>query len=40
MIYVRTGKTAEAKASLQKYLQLDPNGTDAATAKEMMGYLK
>ncbi|HVG24998.1 MAG TPA: tetratricopeptide repeat protein [Thermoanaerobaculia bacterium] len=40
MIYVRTGKTAEAKAALQRYLTLDPNGSDAGTAKEMMGYLK
>ena len=40
MIYVRTGNTAQAKASLQKYLELDPNGADAQTAKEMMGYLK
>jgi tetratricopeptide (TPR) repeat protein len=40
MIYVRGGKTAEAKANLEKYLELDPNGRDAATAKEMMNYLK
>lgn len=40
MIYVRTGKSAEAKASLQKYLELEPNGSEAGTAKEMMGYLK
>lgn len=40
MIYVRSGKTAEAKAALSKYLQLDPNGSEAGTAKEMMGYLK
>jgi tetratricopeptide (TPR) repeat protein len=40
MIYVRSGKSAEAKAALQKYLALDPNGADAGTAKEMMGYLK
>lgn len=40
MIYVRAGKSAEAKASLNKYLELDPNGKDAATAKEMMNYLK
>jgi len=39
MIYVRAGKTAEAKAALEKYLELDPNGRDAATAKEMMKYL-
>ncbi|HUR79285.1 MAG TPA: tetratricopeptide repeat protein [Thermoanaerobaculia bacterium] len=40
MIYVRGGKSAEAKAELSKYLQLDPNGRDAATAKEMLSYLK
>ncbi len=40
MIYVRSGKSADAKTNLQKYLELDPTGKDAATAKEMMGYLK
>jgi tetratricopeptide (TPR) repeat protein len=40
MLYVRSGKNAEAKAALQKYLELEPNGKDAGTAKEMMGYLK
>ncbi len=40
MVYARTGKVAEAKASLEKYLELDPKGKDAATAKEMLGYLK
>jgi Flp pilus assembly protein TadD len=40
MIYVRNGKTAEAKSNLEKYLELDPKGRDASTAKEMLGYLK
>lgn len=40
MIYVRTGKSAEAKAALSKYLELEPNGAEAKTAKEMIGYLK
>ena len=40
MVYARSGKTAEAKASLQKYLELSPTGKDAATAKEMLGYLQ
>jgi Flp pilus assembly protein TadD len=40
MIYVRTGKSAEAKASLQKYLSISPDGKDAGTAKEMLAYLK
>lgn len=39
MVYVRAGKAAEAKANLQKYLDLDPNGKDAKTAKEMLSYL-
>ena len=40
MIYVRTQKNAEAKVNLQKYLELEPNGKDAATAKEMLNYVK
>lgn len=40
MIYVRGGKSAEAKASLTRYLELAPDGKDAPTAKEMMNYLK
>ncbi|MGN6186266.1 MAG: tetratricopeptide repeat protein [Thermoanaerobaculia bacterium] len=40
MIYVRGGKNADAKVALQKYLELEPNGKDAATAKEMLNYVK
>jgi tetratricopeptide (TPR) repeat protein len=40
MIYVRTGKNADAKVNLQKYLELEPAGKDAATAKEMLNYVK
>jgi tetratricopeptide (TPR) repeat protein len=40
MVYARTGKNAEAKQALTKYLELDPQGKDASTAKEMMGYLQ
>ena len=40
MIFVRSGRSAEAKAALTKYLELDPDGKDAPTAKEMMNYLK
>jgi tetratricopeptide (TPR) repeat protein len=40
MIYVRTQKNADAKTNLQKYLELEPNGKDAATAKEMLNYVK
>jgi tetratricopeptide (TPR) repeat protein len=39
MVYARTGKNAEAKQALNKYLELDPKGKDAPTAKEMLGYL-
>ena len=40
MVYARTGKSAEAKAALTKYLELEPTGKDAPTAKEMLGYLQ
>jgi|SRR5581483_7103120 len=40
MVYVRMQKNPEAKANLQKYLELQPNGKDAATAKEMLKYIK
>jgi Flp pilus assembly protein TadD len=40
MVYVRMGKNADAKANLQKYLELEPSGKDAATAKEMLKYVK
>ncbi len=40
MIYVRSGKSTEAKTNLSKYLELDANGSDAATAKEMLKYLQ
>ncbi len=40
MICVRAGKNADAKTNLLKYLDLEPNGKDAATAKEMLKYVK
>ncbi|HEV7922080.1 MAG TPA: tetratricopeptide repeat protein [Thermoanaerobaculia bacterium] len=40
MIYVRAGKNADARTNLEKYLELDPKGKDAATAKEMLNYVK
>jgi tetratricopeptide (TPR) repeat protein len=40
MIYVRTQKNADAKTNLEKYLELEPNGKDAATAKQMLNYVK
>jgi tetratricopeptide (TPR) repeat protein len=40
MLYVRLTKNADAKANLEKYLELEPTGKDAATAKEMLKYVK
>jgi tetratricopeptide (TPR) repeat protein len=40
MIYVRSGKNADAKTNLQKYLELEPTGKESATAKEMLKYVK
>jgi tetratricopeptide (TPR) repeat protein len=40
MVYARTGKNADARQALTKYLEIDPNGKDAATAKEMLNYVK
>ncbi|HEX9981759.1 MAG TPA: carboxypeptidase regulatory-like domain-containing protein [Thermoanaerobaculia bacterium] len=40
MLYVRAGKNADAKTNLEKYLELEPNGKDAPTAKEMLAYVK
>lgn len=40
MIYVRGGKNADARANLEKYLEIAPAGKDAATAKEMLKYIK
>jgi tetratricopeptide (TPR) repeat protein len=40
MVYARAGKNADARTNLQKYLELEPNGKDAGTAKEMLKYVK
>jgi len=40
MLCVRAGKNADAKTNLLKYLELDPTGKDAPTAKEMLKYVK
>ena len=40
MLYVRAQKNADAKTNLTKYLELEPNGKEAATAKEMLKYVK
>ena len=40
MLDVRLGKNADAKTNLQKYIELEPNGKDASTAKEMLKYVK
>lgn len=40
MIQARSGRNAEARANLQKYIELDPKGRDIETAKEMLKYIK
>ena len=40
MLYVRMQKNADAKANLEKYLELAPTGKEAPTAKEMLKYVK
>ncbi|MEA2490213.1 MAG: hypothetical protein QOH21_2005, partial [Acidobacteriota bacterium] len=40
MIYIRAGNNADAKQNLTKYLELDPSGPNAGTAKEMLSYVK
>ena len=40
MLYARAQKNADARTNLEKYLELDPNGRDVATAKEMLKYVK
>lgn len=40
MVCVRTGKNADARQYLEKYLEIDPKGKDAETAKEMLKYVK
>jgi len=40
MVYARTNNVADAKTNLKKYLELDPKGAEAPTAKEMLNYLK
>jgi tetratricopeptide (TPR) repeat protein len=40
IVYVGLGQNADARAALNKYLELEPNGKDAATAKEMLNYVK
>jgi tetratricopeptide (TPR) repeat protein len=39
MVQARLGKNADAKANLNKYIELEPAGKDVATAKEMIKYL-
>jgi tetratricopeptide (TPR) repeat protein len=39
MLQVRSGKNADAKVNLQKYIELDPSGKDVSTAKEMLKYI-
>lgn len=40
IVYVGLGKNADAREALNKYLELEPNGKDAGTAKEMLNYVK
>lgn len=40
IFYANSGDTAKAKASLEKYLQMDPNGPNVANAKSMLSSLK
>lgn len=40
MLYVRGRNNADARTYLEKYLAVDPSGKDAATAKEMLKYVK
>ncbi|MGH9458503.1 MAG: tetratricopeptide repeat protein [Thermoanaerobaculia bacterium] len=40
MVYVRTGNTAAAKKHLETYLELEPDGQEAALAKEMLKYVQ
>ena len=40
MAYASLGKTADMKTHLNKYLELDPKGSDASSAKEMLDAFK
>ncbi len=40
MVYVNQGKSGEAVAHLEKYLELQPDGPQAATATGLLDYLK
>ncbi|HEY3123186.1 MAG TPA: tetratricopeptide repeat protein, partial [Thermoanaerobaculia bacterium] len=40
MVSFNLNKKAAAREHLQKYLELDPNGKEAATAKELLPLLK
>jgi tetratricopeptide (TPR) repeat protein len=40
IVYVGLGQNADARAALTKYLELEPTGKDAGTAKEMLNYVK
>jgi Tfp pilus assembly protein PilF len=40
MVSFNQNKKAMAKEHLQKYLELDPSGSEAATAKEILPLLK
>lgn len=39
MLYAGMGRNPEAKTNLQKYLEIEPEGSDAPTAREMLSYV-
>jgi tetratricopeptide (TPR) repeat protein len=40
MLYARSSKNADARTNLNKYLELEPNGKDAGTARDMLKFVK
>jgi tetratricopeptide (TPR) repeat protein len=40
MVYAKLSRNADARTNLEKYLELDPKGSEAQTAKEMLSYVK
>lgn len=40
ILYIGANRTADAKAQLTKYIELDPQGKDVASVKEMLKYLQ
>lgn len=40
ILYIGANRTADAKTQLSKYIELDPQGKDVASVKEMLKYLQ